>query len=269
MLSSLIGIGLTLYDFLFVGALALILAPIERLWPAGPSDWSPRRLRTDILHLVIGGFVIRWGTFAVIVMLTTFSHGFLSELTAVRSQPVWLQFVELLILSDLGFYFAHRLVHTVPWLWRFHEVHHSSEHLDWLATYRVHPVDQVINSTIIALPGMLLGFAPEAFIFYAFLYKVHATLLHSNLRWDFGPLRWLIASPHYHHWHHANEPAAYDKNFGGQLVIFDWVFGTLNMPERQPVSFGLSEPISPSFVGQIVHPFRRPNPPHFAGVDRS
>jgi sterol desaturase/sphingolipid hydroxylase (fatty acid hydroxylase superfamily) len=248
-----------LNDLLIVGALALIFAPLEHLLPAGPRDWSPRRLTTDMLHLLIGGAAIRWGMFGVTLALGVVLNGLLPAgwSAAVRRQPDWLEFIELLLLSDLGFYAAHRLVHSVPWLWRFHEVHHSSEHLDWLATYRVHPVDQVINSSIITLPLMVLGFSPVVVLIYAMAYRAHAILLHSNLKVSFGPLKWLVASPHYHHWHHANEPDAYDKNFGGQLVVFDWLFGTLNMPIRQPAAFGIAERVSPTFLGQLAHPFHR------------
>ena len=250
---------MNLDDLVLLGALALIFAPLEHLWPAGPRDWSPRRLTTDLLHLLVGGWMIRWGAFAATVgaglLIDKMVPGGWRE--AVRAQPFWLQFAELLVVSDLGFYLAHRLVHSVPWLWRFHEIHHSSERLDWLATYRVHPVDQVINSTIIALPALALGFSPSALVAYALLYKVHAMLLHANLQVSFGPFKWVIASPHDHHWHHADDPAAYDKNFGGQLVIFDWLFGTLNMPVHRPGAFGVTEPMPPTFLGQMIHPFRR------------
>ena len=137
-------------------------------------------------------------------------------------------------------------------------MHHSSEKLDWVAGNRVHPLDQILQATIIAAPPVLLGFAPGPLLAYALLYRWHAELLHSNVRVDFGPLKWLIASPQYHHWHHADEPAAYDRNFGGQLVIFDWLFGTLNLPGRgeMPAKYGLRTPIAPDYLGQLMHPFR-------------
>ena len=152
----------------------------------------------------------------------------------IRGQAGWFQFVVLLCLSDLCFYLVHRLVHTVPWLWRFHAVHHSSEQMDWLATFRVHPVDQVLNSTIIAVPAVALGFSPAPLLAYALVYRVHSLLLHSNVHVDFGPLGRVFASPRYHHWHHADEPQAYDRNFGGQLVIWDRLFDTLYESDELP-----------------------------------
>lgn len=169
-------------DLFQVLALAVIFTPLEQLLPAGPRDWSPRRLLTDVLHLLVSGAMIRWGCVLAAVAIGWMVGQVAPDAVgrAVRAQPLWLQFAELFVLSDLGFYAAHRLVHSVPWLWRFHEVHHSSEHLDWLATYRVHPVDQILHSTIIALPSLVFGFAPLALLIYALVYRVHALLLHSS-----------------------------------------------------------------------------------------
>ncbi len=246
-------------DLLLFLALALVLTPLELWRPVRrvAADWA--RLRTDALHIVFSGTLIRLGVIAFSMGLMWAARPILPAALgeAVRSQPGWLQFIEILLLSDLAFYCAHRMNHAVPWLWRFHEVHHSSEKLDWIAGHRLHPVDQGLQASIIVAPSLLLGFSPEPYLVFAMIYRWHAEFTHVNFRIDFGPLKWLIASPQYHHWHHADEPAAYDHNFGGQLVIFDWLFGTLNMPDRMPSKYGLSKPIATDYIGQLVHPFRR------------
>ena len=88
-----------------------------------------------------------------------------------------------------------------------------------------------------------------------------------------GMLKWIVASPQYHHWHHADQAWAYDRNFGGQLVIFDGLFGTLNLPDGMPAKYGLSEPIARDYFGQLAHPFRRgrgaPQPAASAGPEPS
>lgn len=251
-------------DLLILLAIALAFIPLERLLPAVAPRWSWPRVRVDLLHLVLGGALIRWGATAVIAGLAFAFGGLIPHpfTAAIRAQPGWLQFIEVLLLADLGFYAAHRLFHAVPWLWRFHEVHHSSEHLDWLATYRVHPVDQIVNSALILAPSALLGLGPGPILAYSLIYRVHAVLLHSNVRIGFGPLRWIVASPIFHHWHHADQPEAYDRNFGGQLVLFDWLFGTLNMPGKdRPARYGLTPPIPDTYVGQLIHPFTAPAEP--------
>jgi sterol desaturase/sphingolipid hydroxylase (fatty acid hydroxylase superfamily) len=256
-------------ELIILLALAVVFTPLERLRPIrrAPADWT--RLRTDLLHLLITGAIIRLGVSAVVAGLV-FALGPLipSGLgPAVRSQPAWLQFAEILLISEFLFYWTHRTYHAVPAMWPFHAVHHSSEKLDWMSGTRVHPLDQGVQAAILATPVALLGFSPGVFLVYAVIYRWHAVLTHANLRMNIGPLKWLLATPQYHHWHHADEPDAYDRNFGGQLLIFDWLFGTLNMPgDRMPQKYGLSEPIARDYIGQLAYPFlrgrdtARPNP---------
>src|SRR5207237_1374252 len=78
---------------------------------------------------------------------------------AVSAQPVLLQFVEIVLVADLSEYAVHRLFHTVPFLWRFHAVHHSSEAMDWLAASRIHLVDAVVTRALAFVPLYELGFS--------------------------------------------------------------------------------------------------------------
>lgn len=247
-------------DFMMLLALGLVFTPLEWLWPIrrAPNDWP--RLRTDVLHIFISGTVIRLSVSTIVAGIGLLvSHVLPATLSpAIRSQPGWLQFVEILLIAEFAFYGYHRLSHAVPTLWRFHAVHHSSEKLDWIAGNRVHPVDQILLATTYTAVPLLLGFSPEPLLVYGFVYRWHVEFLHSNVRINLGPLKWLIASPQYHHWHHADEEEAYDRNFGAQLLIFDWLFGTLNMHgEAMPRKYGLSEPIPRDYLGQMLYPFRR------------
>lgn len=250
---------MSLDHLLTLAAAAVIFMPLERFFPLHRGQsWRRRDLTTDVLHFFLSGFMIRTGAFALTVILSAAAISVVPAglREAIRAQPGWLQFAELLILADLGFYAAHRIVHAVPLLWRFHAVHHSSEQLDWLATYRVHPVDQIFNSMLIALPSLILGFEPGPLIAYALLYRWHAIWLHSNVRVPIGPLGWLIATPHYHHWHHADEQQAYDRNFGGQLTVWDRLFGTYFEEARLPHRYGLGGEVPDGYVAQLVSPFR-------------
>ncbi|MFL5296966.1 MAG: sterol desaturase family protein [Phenylobacterium sp.] len=247
-------------DLMLLLALALVFVPLERWRPIRrvAPDW--RRLTTDIFHVFLSGTLIALGIGAVRALLAMQVRPLLPDVigVTVRGQPAWLQFLEILLISDFAFYWAHRMTHAIPALWRLHEVHHSSEKLDWLAGHRVHPLDQLVNAAIIATPGVLLGFSPGPLLAYALIYRWHAVFLHANVRVDFGPLRWIVASPNYHQWHHADQREAYDRNFGGQLVVFDWLFGTLNMPAgRLPAKIGLPAPIARDWLGQMLHPVRR------------
>lgn len=245
-------------DLLILAILALVFTPLEHLRPAQAFRRSASTLRVDLLHILLSGFAIRVGatltTLGLASAVAAFAPAAWGE--RVRAQPDILEFLEILILADLGFYVAHRIVHAVPWLWRFHQIHHSSEHLDWIATHRVHPVDQIFNSTVIAIPLVALGFSPAPLLAYALIYRFHSVLLHSNVRIGFGPFERLVTSPRYHHWHHADHVEAHDRNFGGQLVMFDWLFGTLHLPKRAwPDRYGVGEPMPKTYLGQLAHPF--------------
>lgn len=247
-------------DFLFLFAAGGILLILERLLPLHPGQNSLRPgWKIDLMHVFLSGTLIRLGTTTAVLVASVFAISVVPEPVrqAVRAQPDWLEFLELLVLSDLCFYAAHRLCHAVPMLWRFHAVHHSSENLDWLATYRVHPVDQILNSTMIALPAIVLGFSPLPLLIYAIIYRIHSSLLHSNVRMDLGPLGVLLTSPRFHHWHHADQTEAYDRNFAGQLSFIDRLFGTHYAPgERSlPTRYGVGGAVPQNYIGQLLQPF--------------
>ena len=98
-------------------------------------------------------------------------------------------------------------------------------------------------------------------LIFSVIYHWQSLLLHSNVRIAFGPLRWIIASPRFHHWHHANQPEAIDKNFAGQLPVLDLVFGTVHFPRAGfPERYGTDAPVPKTYLGQLAYPFWKPAP---------
>ena len=96
-----------------------------------------------------------------------------------------------------------------------------------------------------------------ALLLFGLIYKWHAILLHSNVRIGFGPLSKLIITPGFHHWHHANQVEAYDKNFGRQLTIWDRMFGTFyEGPQDRPDRYGVENPPRETFITHILEPFK-------------
>ncbi len=249
-----------LAELQLLAAAALIFVPLERLLPLHRGNTTIRPgLRVDVLHVFVSGFLIRAGVMATTIGLSWACAAIVPDglRGAIQHQPSWMQFIQLFLLSDAGFYLAHRLVHAVPWLWRFHAVHHSSEQMDWLSTFRVHPVDQILNTTIIAVPAVALNFSPAVLLTFGLLYRAHSMLLHSNVRVTFGPLGRFVASPRYHHWHHADEAHAYNRNFGGQLVIWDVLCRTLYEPETLPERYGVGGAMPAGYAQQLLAPLRR------------
>jgi sterol desaturase/sphingolipid hydroxylase (fatty acid hydroxylase superfamily) len=172
-------------------------------------------------------------------------------------QPFWLEIIEIYVLFDLTGYWSHRLFHRGRW-WPFHAVHHSSEDLDWLSSVRVHPVNDFVTKLCGVTPFLLLGFKPVAALSAAPFFTLYAIFIHADVDWDFGPLRYVIATPVFHRWHHCKDRDAWDKNFAGLFVFWDILFGTFYMPKgRVPENFGIPEEFPKDIVGQILHPFAR------------
>jgi sterol desaturase/sphingolipid hydroxylase (fatty acid hydroxylase superfamily) len=174
----------------------------------------------------------------------------------VASQNWLVQAIEVVLLSDLCVYWGHRLQHRVGWLWRFHSIHHSAEHLDWLAAHREHPIDTVYTLILINLPAFLLGFPLETLAGLIAFRGVWAIYIHSNVRLPIGPLRLLVGAPELHHWHHDR-----DRDFGNYANIsplMDVLFGTYHCPDREPDRFGILEEMPRGYLAQLVHPFRVP-----------
>lgn len=246
-------------DYLAIFILACIYIPLERLIPLHPEQGTLRRdWLNDLIYLLFNGFLVRAG-FVVVgtVMILIFNRVVGPDPTPwVGTLPIWVQVIGAIIVADIGYYTAHRISHAVPFLWKFHAVHHSIEQMDWLATHRVHPVDQIFTNMLTFLPLYFLGFSLEAVAIRVGIYQAHALLVHSNVKLSFGPLKWLIASPEYHHWHHANEPEAYDRNFAAQLSIIDVIAGTIFMPKRRPARYGINEEMPRWYHQQLLHPFR-------------
>ena len=173
---------------------------------------------------------------------------------AVAAQPKWLQAIEVILLSDFFVYWGHRIQHRVPFLWRFHSVHHSAEHLDWLAAHREHPLDTVYTMTLINLPVFLLGFPLGTLAWLIAFRGIWAIYIHSNVRLPIGPLRWFIGAPELHHWHHDKARDA--GNYANISPLMDIIFRTYRCPDHEPEEFGIHEPIARSYLGQMMHPFR-------------
>jgi sterol desaturase/sphingolipid hydroxylase (fatty acid hydroxylase superfamily) len=242
--------------------LSLLFGLLEGRFSALPKRSIWRRERSvDFLYWFLTPFVTRTisaiaagATFLILARITGRSFG--SSWFA--SQPLALQWIEVLIGGDLTGYATHRLFHRQP-LWRFHAIHHSSESLDWLAAARVHPLNEAISRVLQLIPFFLLGFDPRVVAAAVPFLTFYAIFLHANLRWDFGPLRYVIASPRFHRWHHTSEDDGLDRNFAGLFPWIDLLFGTFHMPrDREPQRFGLhDQPIPTTFVAQLAYPFQR------------
>jgi sterol desaturase/sphingolipid hydroxylase (fatty acid hydroxylase superfamily) len=165
-----------------------------------------------------------------------------------------------IVLADLVEYTIHRTMHEVTWLWPVHAVHHSVEHMDWLAGSRLHFLEPLVTRTFVLLPAFILGIAKEPLTLYIIFAGFQAGLIHANIRWDLGPLKYVLCSPRYHHWHHSSDDEAIDKNYVAHLPVIDWLFGTFYLPRDKsvwPRRYGtVGIPLPKGIIRQFLYPFR-------------
>jgi sterol desaturase/sphingolipid hydroxylase (fatty acid hydroxylase superfamily) len=241
----------------------LVFAPLEHLLPLRPEQRLFDRSRLlDLAHYLFSGLLIKLGLIAVVLGASALGGAAVpgSWRAGLSGLPLWLQTICVVAIADLGFYAAHRLFHAVPGLWRYHAIHHSIEEMDWLAAHRVHPLDQIVTKSASLVPVFALGFSAAAIGIFAVIYHWQSLLIHANVRLPFGPLRWVVASPEFHHWHHANQREAFDRNFSGQLPLWDLLFGTLHMPRgRMPERYGTDDPVPRTYLAQLAYPLRTPS----------
>jgi sterol desaturase/sphingolipid hydroxylase (fatty acid hydroxylase superfamily) len=245
--------------------------------PSGRADIGFFAFNTFAASVLFGWAIV--STHAVSV----FVHDGLTHLVgASRPPPVspWAASVEmtaaLFLAYELGYWVDHYLKHRIPLLWEFHRVHHTAEHLSPLTNFRVHPVDSILflNSLSLFIGGFHgamtwgMGVPAQAILLsgtnvltLVFLFLlVH--LQHSHI-WiaTRGVMGRLIQSPAHHQLHHSTNPAHFNTNFGGSLALFDWLFGTLLIPQAEPerLVFGVdAEGERPHSVeGAAITPFVR------------
>jgi sterol desaturase/sphingolipid hydroxylase (fatty acid hydroxylase superfamily) len=248
------------YFVLELLVLGLLFIPLERLWSLRSQRIFRAGWQTDLKHFFVSHAGVQLLSFAAMVPVhSLFAWAVrLDFQKAVAAQPLWLQFAEILLVVDFMTYWVHRAFHKVPWLWSFHAIHHSSRQLDWLAGSRTHPLDALVTRASAYLPVFVLGFAPAALYAYLVFVSIHAVFIHANLRWRFPGLRWAIATPEYHHWHHTSDEEGIDKNFAAFLPLWDLVFGTAHQPAHWPKNYGTVKFQPPEgYLAQLAYPFRR------------
>jgi sterol desaturase/sphingolipid hydroxylase (fatty acid hydroxylase superfamily) len=210
----------------------IVFVPIERMLHV--RNQSPLRpeWRTDLAYYFVGHILVQFILIAVTASTTMMDALIASDSlkAVIQSLPIWLQFVLAVFVADLFQAGLHRIYHNVPFLWRFHAVHHSSRHMDWLAGSRIHLIEIVLTRSAVLTPLVVLGFSAPAINAYVILVGIQAVLAHANLRINFGWLEYVLVTPRYHHWHHARHADYMDVNYAIHLPVVDMLMGTFKRP---------------------------------------
>jgi len=163
----------------------------------------------------------------------------------------------LVLVADLVQYWMHRAYHEVPLLWRLHAVHHSVKSMDWLAGSRQHLVEVLITRTLVLAMIVVLGFSKEVIDAYFVIVGFQAVFNHANVSVRLGPLRYVIVTPNFHHWHHSQDKEALDRNYAAHFAFLDYAFGTAVKSDREwPERYGVvGDYVPDGFLKQAAFPF--------------
>lgn len=255
-------IGLDWFILDLLGSTTLFVA-IEKLFPLykGQAVFRPE-WQTDLKHFAVNHFLV--GLILLTVnFLLNHAFGWMVDhqfQQAVRAIPFVWQLLLCILVADLAQYWTHRAYHEVPYLWRYHAVHHSAKTMDWLAGSRQHMLELVFTRICVVAPLFVLGFSEAVMNAYILIVGFQAVFNHANVHLPWGPLKYLIVTPDFHHWHHSQDDEAIDRNYAAHYAFLDHLFGTaVKVPKHKPFPerYGVVGDYMPDgFVEQQMFPFR-------------
>ena len=249
--------------------LGAVFAVLTHFWAcnSGRPWWRKRGLATDLCYAFIVPLLIRYVRIALIVVGAAVLFGITTsdEILAfyenghgpLAQMPIWLQAAVYLVGADIWMYWMHRAFHG-PAIWRYHAIHHSSTDLDWISASRFHPVNIALGSVMADVVLLWAGVSPNVLALMTPFNIVHSTFVHANLNWTLGPLRYVIAGPLFHRWHHTAADRGGSRNFAPTFPVLDLIFGTFYLPDNVlPENYGVSdEAFPPGFGSQLIYPFK-------------
>lgn len=240
----------------------LIFILIEKLMPFRQQPILRPQWQTDLNHFFLNHLIIGFTLLAA----NQFVHqGFgwaIYEPTQafISSQPFVVQLFLILLAADLMQYALHRAYHEVPLLWRFHAVHHSAKHMDWLAGSRQHFLELIATRCFVLVPVFVLGFSKPVVDAYVIIVGFQAVFNHANVHVPVGWLKYVLVTPQFHHWHHSSDKPAIDRNYAAHFAFLDYLFGTaVKSRDEWPQDYGvIGDYVPDGLLRQQLFPFRKP-----------
>tara|TARA_R110000868_G_scaffold86104_3_gene241612 strand:- start:339 stop:1004 length:666 start_codon:yes stop_codon:yes gene_type:complete len=180
--------------------------------------------------------------------------------------PSWLQLLTFFLILDFVQWFTHILLHKYPFLWKFHQIHHSVKEMGFAAHLRYHWMENVFYKPLKTFGVMILGgFEPEqAYIVHFFAIAI-GHFNHANIKITWGPLKYVLNNPVMHLYHHAHDlpDGKYGVNFGISLSLWDYIFKSDFIPEDSgtiELGFKGDEKVPNSFWKQITYGLKKSKP---------
>ncbi len=228
--------------------------PLRKEQPVFRREWQNDLTHFFFNHLVVG-FVL-----LVTNRVVHSAFGWAQSDTVrdvIATLPFVVQLLLVILAADMVQYWTHRAYHEVPFLWRFHAVHHSAPEMDWLAGSRQHILELILTRILVLAPIFVLGFSQRVIDAYVVIVGFQAVFNHCNVDVRLGPLRYVIVTPNFHHWHHSRDTEAIDKNYAAHYAFLDYLFGTAVTADRKwPSRYGVVGDYIPlGFLKQQAFPF--------------
>ena len=255
--------ALLIWKGIAVGAWLATLFLAERLAPAAPwpakGPWNAPSFKRVARNLALWLVNVALSPL-VVVPLTAWAASL-----APQWRPGWWQgagglALDLLLL-DFLIYWWHRANHEVPFLWRFHRVHHLDRFLDTTTALRFHFGEVLLSALARAAVVWALAFPLRSVLVFEGLLLVATIFHHSNLRLPAGLERWLalvVVTPSIHWVHHHRVRRDTDSNYSTILSPWDKLFGSRSPTAREPaMSIGVEGYEEKDLPGLIARPFAR------------
>jgi sterol desaturase/sphingolipid hydroxylase (fatty acid hydroxylase superfamily) len=243
--------------------LAVIFTPLEQLFPASRQKILRPFLTLDLGYYFLNNYLPKILIVPVMALVGWSLHFLVppAVYNFAGDLPVWARLGLGLLIGDVGYYWSHRAMHQIPMLWRFHAVHHSAEHVDWLVNVRAHPVDNALGHLAGLIPLYALGLAqplgarPDIVpLLFIIVGTTWSFFIHANLNWRFGWLEKVVSTPGFHRWHHTRVDHI-DHNYAAMFPSLDLALGTYYAPPTQPAEYGIDAPTPATLTGQLLGPF--------------
>lgn len=254
-------IGLDWFILDLLGS-TLIFVFIEKLFalrkdqPIFREEWQ-----TDFHHFIVNHIVVGFVLLATNLLVHKF-FGWAAKdgiRAWVQDLPLAISIFAIILVADLVQYWTHRAYHEIPLLWRLHAVHHSVKCMDWLAGSRQHIIELILTRTLVLAPIYVLGFSKEVIDIYIIIVGFQAVFNHANVSVRLGPLRYIIVTPNFHHWHHSQDTEAIDKNYAAHFAFLDYIFGSaVKSDHKWPSQYGVvGDYVPKGYFRQLYFPFNR------------
>ncbi|MEH6345405.1 MAG: GH3 auxin-responsive promoter family protein [Bermanella sp.] len=261
------GLSLTLASSASVSLALILILLLEKTIPFN-IEWKPslNEIKNDLFFLTLIQMLLpRILALLVVIFL---SQNILNWQATHNiwptDSPLLVQLCLMILVADFLRYWLHVACHKIPFLWRFHSIHHSPEKLYCLNVARFHPLEKSMQYVFDSLPFILLGVSPDLFALYFVFYAVNGFFQHANIDLRHGPLNWLISTCELHRWHHASDVNTAMVNYGNNIILWDLLFGTSYLPKEQkdksvnlsPIQLGLKDQSHDSFIVALCRPFK-------------